>query len=511
MRRTYVALIVNLIWLVALAAAGASLFVLGPSWTSAGIAGGLGLVTLIVSVVIALMAERRVERQLAQLGQAVGVHALDDGDTAITVEAIVANLAGRLERASQFKSAFAVLARPALLASSEGAILCVTRGLAEIAPEAREGATLDVLLGPAYGAGGLAEDELVVLGGVRYAARHRELGPTRLLVELVPAGAFIADDHLDAFATAVASGRTSFRFEARELAASPALAVLAQSLESLDVGVAGLDRLVEGLAVGDDVRRANSGIAPQVRALADLLDSVTDQRDEAEAARTLLERKMDAVLTAIDRYRDSVARMANAAAESREDVGTAAAVIMRSRQGVQAVKGHGRDARNALGEAVLVARRGTAAAQSAEGTAIEIDRLVAAIEDVSFRTNLLALNAAVEAARAGEKGAGFAVVADEVRTLAQATQKTAREIRALAGAGRNQSGAGAAEVESLSKILGNLAGHLENLSTESDTIGEVLDQGGGAISRASAGLAAVTDESGRALALPARRQRANGS
>ena len=49
----------------------------------------------------------------------------------------------------------------------------------------------------------------------------------------------------------------------------------------------------------------------------------------------------------------------------------------------------------------------------------EAPRIIKAIDEIAFQTNILALNAAMEAPGGGEAGMGFAVVAGEIRNLAQ--------------------------------------------------------------------------------------------
>ena len=499
-------MIVDLVWLVALAATGLAVWLFGANWVSGAIF-ALAVVTAItVSLIFAARAERDVQRKLAQLGQAVGAAGGQDLRDGVSIEAIVANLAGRLDRATQFKAAFTGLAQPALVTGSDGEILGASRGLLAIAPHAVEGTNVDRLLGSSYQHGGLADEELVNLGGTRHAAKHRAAGVGRTVIEFVPAGAYIADDDLDAFATALAGGHTGFRFDPKALQASPALQALSQGLESLDLGVAGINRVLAGEALTPAMRRANSGITPQVRELADLVGALAEERDEHQQAREALERKCEAVLNAIDKYRLAVTSVAEFAEGARTGITVAGDAVQRGRDRTKMARALGQQVRAIAGQANEAAERTNKAASGVETTTVEIDKLVAAIEDVSFRTNLLALNAAVEAARAGEKGAGFAVVADEVRMLAQSSQKTARDIRTLVVTSRSQSTAGLGEAEALRNILGGLSGHLENLSNETDMIAGALDEGSGAISRLDTQIASLEDEASRALTLPARRQ-----
>ncbi|MEQ1771213.1 MAG: methyl-accepting chemotaxis protein [Devosia sp.] len=502
MRRTRVALIANAIWLAAFATAATALGYFGLTIVGLGIA----IVAMVTAFTAAWMVgaglEQQFEDKLTALGAAVGVSGIS---TRSSIEAVVASLAGRLERANQFKSAFLGMHQPAMLASDSGEIIGATQGLLAIEPRAREGGQINAVLGEGAIAGDLAEESLTTIGYKRFTVNSRSAGGPRVLVELTPAGHYIADDDLDAFAAALSGGHTSFSFDRATLSVSPGLRALSAGLESLDAGMKALAQLADGRRPKAELLRANSGITPQVRVLADMFAALEDEKAEELAARETIERRTEAVLAAIDKYRASIAAVTELTDGARVGLVVASEAVSRGRERIRRLRSRESDARLLMQDAGRAAERSSSAATGVDSVTVQIDQLVAALEDVSFRTNLLALNAAVEAARAGEKGAGFAVVAEEVRMLAQGSQRTAREIRALVTTARGQSGESVAEATSLRLILDGLNQHLETFSDETEMISGALDEGGGAMQRLDMQVASVGTAAKQALSLPARR------
>ncbi|WP_249900939.1 globin-coupled sensor protein [Paenibacillus sp. PK3_47] len=64
-------------------------------------------------------------------------------------------------------------------------------------------------------------------------------------------------------------------------------------------------------------------------------------------------------------------------------------------------------------------------------SSLQINKIVAAIQEIADQTKILSLNATIEAARAGEHGRGFSVVAQEVSRLAEDTKTTVIRIGEL--------------------------------------------------------------------------------
>jgi len=199
-----------------------------------------------------------------------------------------------------------------------------------------------------------------------------------------------------------------------------------------------LEALEQPLALGLNLRRLDDRVrvaVEEMRAFAREVDQMTAEvrttSESITAATQEVSRNSVEQTEAFRRLLDALGRVraaadAVAARLRSADAAGQATLEHAERAGVEVERLLAGVQQGAARTAALVER-----VESLRQRSGEIANVTATIRDVAEQTNLLALNAAIEAAHAGEAGRGFAVVADEVRRLAERTRQDAARIEEL--------------------------------------------------------------------------------
>jgi len=170
--------------------------------------------------------------------------------------------------------------------------------------------------------------------------------------------------------------------------------------------------------------------------------------------------------------------------ETSSSLEEASSMTKRNAENVNTAKDLAKQTRSAADNGAADMLAMSQAMEAIKTSSNDIAKIIKAIDEIAFQTNILALNAAVEAARAGEAGMGFAVVADEVRSLAQRSAQAAKETAAKIESAISKTGQGVAitgkvgvalnEILAKARQMDELAGEIATASSEqAEGIGQI--------------------------------------
>jgi methyl-accepting chemotaxis protein/methyl-accepting chemotaxis protein-1 (serine sensor receptor) len=238
-----------------------------------------------------------------------------------------------------------------------------------------------------------------------------------------------------------------------------------------------------GIAVSYAMRRATGKLQRTAAELGQAASQVAGAASQVSSASTALAQGASQQAASLEETSASIAEVSSRAGKNTELSRTAAGLVTQSQQRFEQTN-------QSLEQTVV-------AMDEIHAQSGKISKIIRAIDEIAFQTNILALNAAVEAARAGEAGMGFAVVADEVRNLAQRSAQAAKDTAALIEESIAKSNDGKSKVDQVAAAIHGIIGEstkVKALVDEVSTGGALQAQGTDQISKAIAQIEQVTQQ-----------------
>ncbi len=203
--------------------------------------------------------------------------------------------------------------------------------------------------------------------------------------------------------------------------------------------------------------------------------------------------KSRSVSEASEEMNTNMSSVAAAIEEASTNVSMVAAASENMSSTISSMAQNAESSRSIAKKAVEESRGASENVDKLSSSAMEIGKVLEAINEISEQTNLLALNATIEAARAGEAGKGFAVVANEIKELASQTAAATQDIKNRIDGIQNSTSITIKQISQISEIIVRLNESVMEITDAVDEQSTKTVEITGNISQASIGIQDVAE------------------